>query len=375
MVQLFTPGLQVASNTRVIKRRELPLKGRILVSVGDIVASNTVVAEADLEGELRLVRVAETLGISPEEVMACMRVTQGESVTEGQVIAEMRGLWGLFKSTLEAPMSGVLEFISLTTGHVGIRAPKKSISLSAYIDGRIQAVEDSRAVIIEAQSTFVQGIFGVGGERTGEIFMLPGGPETELLTSHIPEHAPGKILVGGNSPSPAVLQKAVAAGAVGFVTGSIDDQALQAYLGYDIGVALTGDENISMTLIITEGFGKIAMNARILDVLSAVAGSKASINGATQVRAGALRPEIISRSSEIDAVDGVSVGNGNGLAPGSPVRLIRVPFFGLRGVVKELPSELTQIETGAFARVARVILEQDGREVLVPRANLEASPK
>ena len=110
------------------------------------------------------------------------------------------------------------------------------------------------------------------------------------------------------------------------------------------------------------------MNPQIVRVLHAVAGSKASINGATQVRAGALRPEIICRPSGAAGVESLQVG----LAPGSRVRLIRVPFFGMQGTIKELPSELIQIETGARARVARVTLDIDGREVLVPRANLEA---
>jgi hypothetical protein len=56
---------------------------------------------------------------------------------------------------------------------------------------------------------------------------------------------------------------------------------------------------------------------------------------------------------------------------GSIVRVIRVPYFGLRAEILELPRELTVIETGAMARVAKARLIESGQVVTVPRANLE----
>lgn len=369
MAQLFTPGLQISAATNVVKRRDLPLKGRVLVSVGDRVSSNTIVAEADRDGELRIVRVADELGIPSKEVSSCMKVSVGESVSEDQTTAEARGLWGLFTTKVSAPMAGTIEFVSAATGHVGIRAPKKTIQLLAYIDGVVSAVTEGRGVVIEETATFVQGIFGVGGERVGVIRMLQVGPGTPVADTDIPNDVTGAILVGGHSPSIEALRKAQLLGAVGFVTGSIDDATLCQFVGYDIGVALTGDEPVSMTVIVTEGFGRIPINHRIMEVLSVIAGSTASISGATQVRAGALRPEIISRTS----AEGTRTEQeySSGLVVGSRVRLIRVPYFGLHGVVTALPPELVQIETGASARVAHVALSDGRADVVVPRANLE----
>jgi hypothetical protein len=52
------------------------------------------------------------------------------------------------------------------------------------------------------------------------------------------------------------------------------------------------------------------------------------------------------------------------------VRLIRDPMFGLLATVVELPPEPARIETESLARVVKVRLD-DGREVVVPRANVE----
>jgi hypothetical protein len=372
MSNLFTPGLQLFSRTTIRKRRDLPTKGRVRVAVGEQVNSETVVAEATREGELRLVRVAEKLNVPPDEALKHIATSPGTSVSAGDVLAEMRGLWGLLRTTVEAPISGTIEFISAATGHIGIRAASSTIQVRAYIHGRIVQVDEGRGVIVESEAAFIQGIFGVGGERTGTLRVLGISPDARVVADDIPNSCTGLILVGGHSPSIDALRKASQLGAVGFVTGSIDDRTLQEYVGYDIGIALTGDEPIEMTLIITEGFGSMAINPRIIEVLSACEGAQASINGATQVRAGALRPEIITRALGTDAgYHEEAVQRPQGLEIGSTVRLIRVPFFGKRGTVVDLPRELVQIDTGAYARVAKVRLLETKQEVLVPRANME----
>jgi len=367
MSNAFAPTLTVTSRARIQRRRDLPIPGEILVALGDHVSGKDVVARAELEGELRVVRVAESLGIPAKDLSKLLLVEEGSRVVEGQPLAEMRGLFGLFRSSIAAPLSGVIEFISNSTGHIGIRAPSDPLNLSAYIPGAVVSIEPRSGLVIETEATFVQGIFGVGGERLGSLLMLPVGCTDPITERDIPEQAAGRILVGGHSPTIGALRKAVAAGAVGLITGSVDDHALRDYVGYDIGVALTGDEDVPMTLIITEGFGALAMSERVFSTLRRVDGQEASINGATQVRAGAQRPEVIAPMSSDET--GRSSGD-NGLSVGARIRLIRVPYFGRTGVVRELPQELERIETGAWLRVLRAELD-DGSCVTVPRANVE----
>lgn len=375
MAGAFTPGLQISPRVTVRRRRELAVRGTIHVKEGAQVSSDAVVAEAAREGELRLVRVAEVLGVTPHEALARILVAQGDVVEEGRVLAELRGLWGLFRTQVTAPLAGTIEFISPATGHIGLRAPATKIQLSAYIAGTVAAIEPERSVLIEAQATFIQGIFGVGGERTGRIRMLGVANNEPVTEQSIPEDCRGCVLVGGRTPTIEALRSAANQGAVGFVTGSIDDGTLQQYVGYDIGIALTGDEPVPMTLIITEGFGAIGMNPVVLELLARCDGQNASINGATQVRAGASRPEIITAPSAALTGSSTAEDRPSGLALGSRVRIIRVPFFGAPGTVVALPRELVQIETGAFARVATVALDtpQEGGadRVVVPRANIE----
>ena len=383
MTQALTPTLQVMSETVVRKTRELPVPGRILCAPGDTVAADTVVARAELPGELSILRIPEALGIEPDEALKSLTVNEGDAMAEGDLLCEHVGLFGLFRSRFHAPVGGTVEFIARRTGHVGVRLAPHAIELSAYVAGTVSAVEPDKSVTIESQGAFVQGIFGVGGERFGPIRMLDGGPKTLLGPAKIPDDVSGQVLVGGTRPTLEALQRAAGNGAAGLVVGSIDDYALTGYLGYDLGMAVTGHEDVSMTVIVTEGFGWLPVAERTHALLRRLEGRAASINGATQVRAGAVRPEIIVARTEEPAGSGgwQDAGTGilstaaprdpgSGLRVGAYVRIIREPYFGIDAEIIALPTEPQPIETGARTRVLDARLP-DGTLVTVPRANVE----
>src|SRR6185369_13664114 len=124
------------------------------------------------------------------------------------------------------------------------------------------------------------------------------------------------------------------------------DRDLIDFLGYDIGVAITGHEAINLTLILTEGFGSIRMADRTFKLLQSLEGQTASINGATQIRAGVIRPElIVPRTATAEAES-----ERHDLDVGTPIRVIREPYFGQLATVAGLPQELQQIPSGAEVR-------------------------
>ena len=173
----------------------------------------------------------------------------------------------------------------------------------------------------------------------------------------------------------AAVKAAQAAGVAAIIAGGIDDADLREILGYDLGVAITGTEKIGLTIVITEGFGDIAMAERTFALLSGFddgkGGREASVNGATQIRAGVMRPEIVvaRRAGDPEPSQGARPEEG-ALEIGTQVRLIRDPYFGLLGAVSALPSEPAVLGSGSKARVLEVKLG-DGRSVTVPRANIE----
>ena len=167
------------------------------------------------------------------------------------------------------------------------------------------------------------------------------------------------------------ILKAIDIGAAGVVSGGIDDHDLKEILGYDLGVAITGSETLGVTLIITEGFGDISMAKRTFELLQSSAGRKTSINGATQIRAGVIRPSIIIPVYDSVPVSDADTDHAPGmLGIGSPVRIIRDPYFGKIGKVHSLPSRPQRLESGTKTRVLEVMMENS--DILtIPRANIE----
>lgn len=365
----YTPGLKVSPHTLVRRTRRLPLKGEVLVEMGQQVAPDTVVARAALPGLMQSVKVAAQLGIDPDELPDVLQVKEGDAIQKGQVLAKTQSFFGLFKSDAKSPVAGTVETISNVSGNVGIRQASTPVDLTAYLSGSVAEVMPNEGVIVETEGALVQGIFGIGGERVGEIRIVSPSPESDLVEGDITPSLAGKIVVGGANVSGAALRKAADLGVKGIVVGGIIDKDLIAYLGYDIGVAITGHENIPITLVITEGFGTIAMARRTFDLLKSLEGRAASINGATQIRAGVIRPEVIVPLSEAISHSTGSPDEG-ALDVGTPIRIIREPYFGLLATVASLPPQLMTVDSGASVRVLEAKLP-DGQVVTVPRANVE----
>ncbi len=374
MAHAYTPGLKVTEGMTIEKERRLPLQGEVLVEAGTAVKAEDVVAKADLPGNVQLLNVANLLSVPAEEVIEYMLKPVGEAITKDEIIATTKGLFGLFKSQARSPIDGTIESVSDITGQVILREPPVPVEVKAYTDGTVTEIAPNEGVTVKTYGTYIQGIFGVGGETVGNLTVAVSASSDELAAEQIlPEHR-DDILVGGALVTTDAIQKAIQHGVKGIIAGGIDDADLRELLGYELGVAITGSEDIGITLVITEGFGSIAMAEQTFALLKAREGMKTSINGATQIRAGVVRPEILiplaAETSETasDAADDATEGI---LEVGSSVRIIREPYFGKLGRVTELPVELQDLETEAQVRVLRVELA-DGQQTTLPRANVEA---
>lgn len=368
MATAYTPGLKVTPRTTIQKTRRLPLKGEVMVKVGDVVDPDTVVARTELPGIMQTVRVADVLSIEPEEVEKYLKVAIGDKVQRGTVIAEMKSLFGLLKHECKSPIEGTVELFSAVSGHIGIRFRPTPVEVKAYVRGKVTEIIPEEGVVVETMGALIQGIFGVGGERLGELKLIVSSPDEAVDEDKITPELAGKIIVAGSNISGSALRKAAEIGVGGIVVGGIIDRDLIGYLGYDIGVAITGQENIPTSLIVTEGFGTIRMAHRTFELLKSLEGQEASINGATQIRAGVIRPEIIVPSTK--PTDIVVGRDEQSLDIGTTIRIIREPHFGVLGTVTALPPEPVVIESGARVRILEAKIE-DGSNVSVPRANVE----
>jgi len=369
MAFAYTPGLRVADNTIVRKERRLPLTGETLVKKGDSVTAETIVAKTELPGNVKMLNIANIMGLPPSDIPELLFVKEGARIEENQTIGQSKGFFGLFKNTVRSPIRGVFESYNRITGQAILREPPIPVEVDAYLKGTVTGILENEGVIIESRATYVQGIFGIGGETRGELTVLTDGPEDELTEDLISESCRGKVLVGGSFVSYKTLNKAAEKGVNAIIVGGFDDKDLKEFLGYDLGVAITGHEKKGITLILTEGFGRMTMAHETFKLLKSREGLLASVNGATQIRAGVMRPEVAIPVEETDTHRDTEKQAG-AMNIGSPVRCIRAPYFGKLGTVEALPAELKLLDSEARVRVLDVKFA-DGKIVTVPRANVE----
>ncbi|MBV11472.1 hypothetical protein [Rubinisphaera sp.] len=371
MAHAYTPGLKVTECTNLRVRRILPISGSVHVEKGQDVQAEDVVAEAQIPGNIFPINLANLLATAPAELQNCMKKEVGDRVEIGDLLAESKGIFGFFKTQYHSKSAGVLEAVSKITGQVILRGAPIPVQVKAYVTGKVIDIMPEHGVVIESTVAFIQGIFGIGSEAYGPIAVACETPDEILRAEHIKPEMSGCVIIGGARMTNEAIAKAVEIGAAAVISGGIDDQDLKNILGYDLGVAITGTENIGPSLIITEGFGDIAMAERTHRLLCSHTGHAASVNGATQIRAGVMRPEIVIPLDQTHSSDTIDEGVVEGiLEPGVTIRLIRDPYFGRIGQVATLPSEPQVLGSGSKARVLTVTCE-NGEEILVPRANVE----
>lgn len=370
MAFAYTPGLRVADTAVIRKERRLPLKGTVTVEKGAEVEASTVVARTELPGNVKMLNLATRIGLPPGDIPELILKKNGDPIEENEIIAQSKGFFGFFKNTVRSPIKGSFESYSKITGQILLREPPMPVEIEAYIKGKIVEIIPDEGVVIESRTTFVQGIFGIGGETRGELKIVTDGPEQELTKDRIDESCEGKILVGGSFVTHEALRKAIAVKAKAVVIGGFDDKDLKEFLGYDLGVAITGHEKKGITLILTEGFGRMNMARATFDLLKSREGMLTSVNGATQIRAGVMRPELVIPIGDEIQSKQKKEGEAGALDIGSRLRVIRAPYFGKLGRVSALPPELTKLESEARVRILEVEFD-DGSKAIVPRANVE----
>mgnify|MGYP006085446023 CR=1 FL=1 len=368
MSKSFTPGLKVLKKYIILKDRILPVRGKVITEINNVVSADDIVASTNIPGNVKMINIANKLNIEPSYLKQCMLVEVGDNVTENQVIAQSKGLFGLFKTEIKSPVIGEITQISEITGQIVISEPPDPIEIDAYIPGKINKVYKQEGVQIRSAGTYIQGIIGIGGEKKGQLKVISNssGP---IKLEDISSDYKNCIIVMESFLEYDIYQKAKEVGVSGIITGGFNYESLSEILGYSLGVAITGTE-AGLTIIITEGFGNIKMSQKTYDLLLDNNDKYISINGSTQIRAGVLRPEIfihddlnqdeLIKYNQEDLVIDIN----------SKVRIIREPYFGKLGKIISLPYELQKMKSGTLTRVAEILFD-DGSSEIIPRTNLE----
>ncbi len=351
------------------KELESPVDGTI-EDVSDRSGRITVREEFGREDPPVEVDVAFELQCKPDEVRKYMLRQIGQEVKKDQMIAKKGEAQAFFSKTALSPISGVVSRIDPKTGRVTISRPFKQVVVKAYLKGQVASVVPGRGCVVETPGIRLTGVFGLGRETHGPIRVLAQGPDRPLLPDMIGEDCKGAIIVGGSCAAPEALQRALQAGVKGVISGTVSYLTLTESLGVRLGVGITGQEDTDLTVVLTEGFGRLPMRDSTWKTLTLLEGRQASLNGATQIRAGAIRPEIVVPFPEYAGAESEGPPVSEDLRAGMAVRIVAEPYFGATGTIIDISRQPVALETETRVPVVRVALA-DGQAVTVARANVE----
>ncbi|MBN1642015.1 MAG: hypothetical protein JXA09_12340 [Anaerolineae bacterium] len=341
----------VTPQATIRRRRALPVPGRVLCRYGDQVASDRIIAEADVAMGYHLLDLAYHLQTRRIDMGRVLVKKVGDPVEAGEVIA--RAGW-LFRTECRSPAKGKL--IDARRGKVLIETVPEHIDLRALYPGSVVNVIPERGALIEITCALVQGAWGTGRELRGQLDCVVPDRESVLTADMIHVSQMGTVLVGGRTLDRRAIDAAVENEVGAVVVGSLSSGLLPAI------------EASGLSAIATEGFGDFAMSARMFDLLLSNVGREACLSPAVRTRWAVHRPEIViplAQEARAPALE-----PGMDLAVGSPVRVLRAPYANVLGQVSALPAMPRRLASGVRARVAEVDLGPVGK-AYIPFENLE----
>lgn len=381
-VTVYYPTFKPVVNplTIVTQVRALPMAGEVLKRVGNRVEMDEVVARTLVPARGQRFAVARQLGIPVESLVAGVLVEDEVDVEEGDVVVRVGRLR---QRVWRAPISGTLSLAEVDQGYLVITPDSENYERRVHIKGFIIAVEPYRSLTIQTPAALIQGAFGFGAEQHGVLRAAVTDEGDELLPEVLDERSAFSILIGGGPVSAVALERAVELRVRGMIVGSITEEALRTFLGYqgDADWAVGGNgwsfppatvgRDFPLTLVVTEGLGRRPMNRPAFELLTSYAGSEAAIDGQTWLYGPKQsRPQVIIPLTRADPAEIPPEEEAEHLGVGVAVRLLSDDLLGQVGLIVGFPRRMQALGCGARYRVAEVHLP-DGQNIMVPLENLE----
>lgn len=340
----------VNPNMRIRRERRLPQAGEITVALGQQVTPVQVVARTSQQRGFSIVPGAELLGVRPEELKEYLLVEEGAAVQRKKPLLERRALLG--SKTITSPVNGIL--YQVARGRLILQQTPDLLELRAMLPGVVSSYIANRGVLIETKGALIEAQWASGREGYGTIRVLDRR-DTVLGNEHIGADVRGMILVAGHIKHLAPLELAEENSVRGVIAGSTSASLVPELLRFRFPV------------LITEGFGSMAMSTPVYNLLQQCNGREATLLGAT----GDVwrKPEIIIPMPEVE-VSGQRPAMPEQPHAGQIVRVWREPHAGKVGQIVSHLKRSRQTESGHRLPGVIVALES-GEDVFVPYANLD----
>lgn len=243
--------IDIQKSTKISK--ELPLNATILVSPGQPVEPTTPIAKHRIVGGYRIIEATKILKIKSNELQAYLRISEGQSIFAGEILAERQVVFPKQTLRIHAPSDGYIQTIDLQRGTILIKLVGLPKTVPSGLWGKVNKVtqlENSIKVQVITDIAKLQTSAGRGYTREGIINVITSRHEN-LEEYMLNKDMEGKLIVVGRSITHKALLKAIEYHVSGIICGSLHY--------FDI-CKITQQSDIGISISITEGFGDYSMN-------------------------------------------------------------------------------------------------------------------
>lgn len=356
------PATRIAPFTRIERERRLPVPGDVTTSRGTRVDALDVIARAKPPKVRRALSLTRVLGVREADVPRHLVKQIGDTVDARDIIISKPINLGLQQLVYRAPDAGQITTIQGSWMILDVQGD--ALELPALYRGTVLKIVPGYGAVIRAQGALIQAVWSSGKENYGVLKVMAHTPDDKLGPEGVDMSARGAILMAGAGVTEAALRRADTMQAHGIITGGFDPR-LREYA-----------ETLKLTIIVTEGFGRIPMSAPIFEWLTALNGQEAAVTSPSAVAARrGERPEIFVPlvAGRLQHLDSPTELNQLQVKPGARVRALLEPELGRIGVLpREL--DLVWVPTPGGVQLPGVEIEwQDapGEHATIAWANLE----
>lgn len=335
----------------IVRKRLLPVPGRVVARLNQKVVATEVVAEAQYAREHVLLDVARTFGISAVAAERLIRCRVGDQLAEGTVVAEQKGL---LSKSVRTPCDG--RVVVIGDGQVLLEVGDTGLELRAGVPGIVTEIIPDRGVAIQTTGALVQGVWGNGRTDVGLMLPLLEKPSDVLTAAQLDVSLRGAVLLAGHCRDGEALRAAAELPVRGLILSSLMPSLLPLA------------SQMRYPILVVDGFGNLPMNLSAFKILSTNVKREVTIRAEVYDRYAGIRPEVIIPlpvNQELPIASDIGT-----FAPEQQVRLRRAPHVGEIATLTKLLPGLTTLPVGLRAPAAEVRL-QNGEQIIVPLVNLE----
>ena len=258
-----------------------PIRGK--VEMMDYHTGLVVLSEIqDYSTRPTAINLATALGVKPRQVGRYLNKIVGDFAYRGDVIASRKAAGGF--SFVKAPQTGNVTHFDSKTGMIILQYKTTPIDFLAHVRGEVIELQPEESVTLRYEAKRLEGSLGVGKDSSGTLLCIDSAAAIQNLDLK------GKLIACSFAPDLEMLNALKEQKIAGLICSGMDERTLCEFVGQELGVINTGNEQLTYSILILKSFGNQVMSDSLWQQLKANEGKHAYLAPHTRIRAGVVRP-------------------------------------------------------------------------------------